>query len=67
MDGLTLGVVATSAKENERRLPIHPRHLDRIDPELRGRIFLEHGYGERFGSRTRSSRRWWAGCARASS
>ena len=49
MDGLTLGVVATSAKEDERRLPIHPRHLDRIDPELRGRMFLEHGYGQRHG------------------
>ena len=49
MDGLTLGVVATSAKEDERRLPIHPRHLERIDPELRGRMFLEHGYGHRHG------------------
>ena len=49
MDGLTLGVVATSAKEDEHRLPIHPRHLERIDPELRGRMFLEHGYGHRHG------------------
>ena len=32
-----------------RRLPVHPLHLDRIDPGLRARIFLERGYGERFG------------------
>ncbi len=46
---LSLGVVATSRKPAERRLPIHPAHFDRLDPELRGRIFLERGYGERFG------------------
>ena len=46
---LTLGVMATSRKENEHRLPIHPRHLDRIDAELRRRIILEAGYGDRFG------------------
>jgi alanine dehydrogenase len=44
-----LGVMARSAKENERRLPIHPMHLERIDADLRGRIHLEEGYGERFG------------------
>jgi alanine dehydrogenase len=49
MDRLGLGILATSRKENERRLPIHPLHLDRIDADLRARIFLEHGYGERFG------------------
>ena len=45
----TLGVMATSRKENEHRLPIHPRHFDRIDVELRERIILETGYGSRFG------------------
>jgi len=49
MDQLTLGVLATSSKENELRLPIHPKHLDRIDADLRARIFLERGYGERYG------------------
>ncbi|WP_410661784.1 N(5)-(carboxyethyl)ornithine synthase [Amycolatopsis sp. lyj-112] len=49
MDQLTLGVISRSRKENERRLPIHPRHLDRIDPGLRKNIYLEIGYGERFG------------------
>jgi alanine dehydrogenase len=46
---LSLGVVARSRKENERRLPIHPHHLDRIDADLRKTIYLEHGYGEPFG------------------
>ncbi|HQZ85916.1 MAG TPA: alanine dehydrogenase, partial [Actinomycetota bacterium] len=49
MDKLSLGVVATSSKPNEYRLPIHPLHLNRIDAELRERIHLEAGYGERFG------------------
>jgi len=49
MDDLTLGVVATSAKEHERRLPIHPRHLSRIEPDLRQRTFLERGYGRSHG------------------
>jgi alanine dehydrogenase len=46
---LTLGVVATSGKEHEHRLPIHPRHLERIDADLRSRMFLECGYGHRHG------------------
>jgi alanine dehydrogenase len=49
VEELSLGVIATSRKEHERRLPIHPRHLERIDAELRARIFLEHGYGLRHG------------------
>jgi alanine dehydrogenase len=49
VDGLTLGVVATSGKEEERRLAIHPRHLERIDADLRSRIVLEQGYGRLHG------------------
>ena len=49
MDQLSLGVMSQSGKENEHRLPIHPLHLDKIDSDLRGRIYLEHGYGDRFG------------------
>jgi alanine dehydrogenase len=49
MEQLSLGVVGTSRKPDEHRLPIHPGHLGRIDPELRRRIFLERGYGLRFG------------------
>lgn len=49
MEPLSLGVVATSRKPDERRLPIHPGHVERVDPELRSRMFFEHGYGEPFG------------------
>jgi len=44
-----LGVVATSRKEHEHRLPIHPRHLAEIPAADRKRLVLEHGYGEPFG------------------
>jgi alanine dehydrogenase len=46
---LRLGVVGTSSKENEHRLPLHPEHLSRLDPALARQITLEHGYGARFG------------------
>ena len=49
MTELSLGAIARSRKENERRLAIHPRHVERIDADLRSRIFLERGYGEPFG------------------
>jgi alanine dehydrogenase len=44
-----LGVIGRTGKENERRLPIHPEHFERIDADLRANIYLEHGYGEDFG------------------
>ncbi|MGZ5398482.1 MAG: N(5)-(carboxyethyl)ornithine synthase [Nocardioides sp.] len=46
---LDLGVIGTSAKENEYRLPLHPEHIPGLDADLRKRITLEHGYGARFG------------------
>jgi len=46
---LSLGVLGASRKENEHRRPIHPRHFDRIDPEVRAKITLDTGYGRRFG------------------
>ncbi|MCW2764081.1 MAG: alanine dehydrogenase [Nocardioides sp.] len=46
---LSLGVVGSSAKENEHRLPLHPAHLPTLDADLRARITLETGYGEKFG------------------
>ncbi|MDQ1536336.1 MAG: hypothetical protein QOE58_729 [Actinomycetota bacterium] len=49
MDQLSLGVLATSSKENEFRLPIHPQHFDRIDADLLARIVLEKGYGRHYG------------------
>jgi alanine dehydrogenase len=38
-----------SRKENERRLAIHPLHVERIPAGLRERIYLERGYGKNFG------------------
>jgi alanine dehydrogenase len=49
MEHLSLGVFAGSRKQDERRLPIHPRHFGDIDQSLGERIYLEHGYGSRFG------------------
>lgn len=46
---LTLGVVSESNKENEHRLPIHPRHFERISAATRRSIYLQCGYGQRFG------------------
>ncbi|KQS07967.1 alanine dehydrogenase [Curtobacterium sp. Leaf183] len=46
---LRLGVLATSRKADERRLPIHPSHIGRIDADIRSAMVLERGYGERFG------------------
>ncbi len=45
---LGLGIIGSSSKENEHRLPVHPEHLARIPEELRRRVTLEHGYGARF-------------------
>ena len=46
---LGLGVIGSSAKENEHRVPLHPEHIPRLDADLRARLTLEHGYGARFG------------------
>lgn len=45
---LTMGVIGSARKENEQRAPIYPAHLAQIDPDLRQRIYLETGYGNRF-------------------
>ncbi|MBJ7291446.1 alanine dehydrogenase [Williamsia sp.] len=54
MELTTFGVIGTSLKPHEKRVPIHPGHLDRIPAELRSRIVIEIGYGERFGVSDRS-------------
>jgi alanine dehydrogenase len=46
---LSVGVVGTSKKDDERRVPIHPEHLPRLTEELRRQLIFEIGYGERFG------------------
>ncbi len=46
---LTIGVMGKSLKENEKRVPIHPEHLQHIPEKLRKQITFEEGYGVRFG------------------
>jgi alanine dehydrogenase len=43
------GIVGTSRKQSERRIPIHPAHFDRIPGRVARRLVFERGYGERFG------------------
>jgi alanine dehydrogenase len=58
---LSLGVMSRSLKENERRLALHPQHFSRIPEQLRGGIYLERGYGERFGVTDDQLTQWVAG------
>ncbi|MCV9387152.1 N(5)-(carboxyethyl)ornithine synthase [Reichenbachiella ulvae] len=44
----TFGVIGTSKKEGERRLPIHPDHLLRLPQEVRKHLIFEKGYGKPF-------------------
>ena len=46
---LTMGVIGKSLKENEMRVPIHPKHIKYISEEFRKQITFEEGYGVRFG------------------
>lgn len=46
---LKVGVIGKSLKENEKRVPIHPKHINRIDKNLRKNITFEEGYGSNFG------------------
>jgi hypothetical protein len=58
---LSLGVMARSLKENEGRLALHPQHLGRIPADLRASIYLEGGYGDRFGMSDDQLKGWVAG------
>ena len=48
MDLLKFGVIGTSRKEDERRIPIHPEHLMRLPEQIRRQLIFEEGYGEPF-------------------
>jgi alanine dehydrogenase len=61
VDQLSLGVISRSRKESERRLAIHPLHIERIEAGLRERVYLERGYGERFGVADEQLAPWVAG------
>ena len=49
MSNLSFGVIGTSQKEDERRIPIHPDHLPRIPENIRRQLVFEEGYGAPFG------------------
>jgi alanine dehydrogenase len=46
---LKVGVIGKSRKENERRVAIHPDHIESIPSELRQHLVFESGYGRSFG------------------
>ncbi|RKX27423.1 MAG: NAD(P) transhydrogenase subunit alpha [Candidatus Zixiibacteriota bacterium] len=48
MSELMFGVIGTSKKENEKRVPIHPEHLARLSEQVRRQLVFEEGYGARF-------------------
>ena len=48
MSKLNLGVIGTSKKVDEHRVPIHPEHLRRLPESVRRELVFEEGYGERF-------------------
>jgi len=48
MSRLTLGVIGTSKKVDEQRVPIHPDHLPRLPEEYRKHLIFEEGYGAPF-------------------
>ncbi|MCD6162487.1 MAG: N(5)-(carboxyethyl)ornithine synthase [candidate division Zixibacteria bacterium] len=45
MSKYTFGVIGTSKKEDERRIPIHPEHLLRLPVQVRRQLIFEEGYG----------------------
>ncbi len=49
MEKLSLGVIGTSRKEDEKRVPIHPDHLTRLPEDIRKQLVFEKGYGAPFG------------------
>lgn len=46
---LQTGILATSHKEGEKRLAIHPEHISLLPELIRKNLFLEEGYGKNFG------------------
>ena len=41
MKNLSLGVIGTSRKEDEKRFPIHPDHLSRLPEDIRKQLIFE--------------------------
>ena len=49
MTMLRTGVLTSARKENEKRVPIHPRHFELIPAGLRQSLVVERGYGRLYG------------------
>jgi len=43
-----MGVIGTSRKEDERRVPIHPEHFTRLPANILRQLIFEKGYGAPF-------------------
>ena len=43
-----MGVIGTSKKQDERRVPIHPDHFNRLPEFIRQQLIFEKGYGAPF-------------------
>lgn len=46
---MRIGLIKTSKKENERRIPIYPEHLARYPETLRKKMVFEKSYGKDYG------------------
>lgn len=46
---LDIAVIGTSKKENEKRVPVHPRHINLIPEKVRRKLYFQKGYGIPFG------------------
>ncbi len=49
MSLLTVGVIGTSKKENEKRVPIHPNQIDWIEKDIISKLYFEENYAVNFG------------------
>lgn len=46
---MKIGLIKTSLKENERRIPLLPRYIQQVDSSIRSDLYFESGYGLDFG------------------
>lgn len=48
VNSTTIGIIGTSKKQDERRVPVHPEHLSRLSESVRRNMVFETGYGAPF-------------------
>ena len=48
MTPTSIGIIGTSRKPDERRVPVHPDHLSRLSESVRHNMVFETGYGAPF-------------------